>query len=280
MISAYYLKDYTLIDNKKNIGGQFNSKFTIGPRFIHYNKEFEALLKELKIKYTIKTARVKYFYRGHLCDTLTEQMKKEYAIKTRNSKDAKSFMNDKHKNFKYLDFDMNKFVNKIFKKLKNRFIDSNVKRIDTKNKIIILNNSRKLRYDKLISTIHYKIFCRLVEIPYLLKNKNIYVYWCNYNKELIKKNKKAYNSDFIYIIDRKDVVNRVSYTKKYVVVETVKPIYFVNNECIKYLKLEDYKLSSRNRIKKFKDIYYLGRYSNMKNSNRIDNIFEEIKNVK
>lgn len=273
LITAYYLKDYYLIDKKENIGGQFKNKYPIGPRYIHYNKEFEKLLQELKIKYTIKTAIVKYCYKGRIVNKLTEQMKKEYAIKTRNSKDDNSYMNDKNKNFRYFEFNIDVFVNKIFKKIQKQFINNSVKKIDIENSKIILNNNKILKYDKLISTIHYKIFCKIADILYKSKCKDIYIYWC--------KNSNIYfDVDFIYHIDVKDPINRISYTNNFITIETVRKVLLTNYDVINFMRLEDYKLSSRNRVRKYKNIIFIGRYANLDNSKRINSVIEEIKNVK
>lgn len=273
LITAYYLKDYILIDKKENVGGQFNNKFPLGPRFIHYNKKFESLLKELRIKYEIKKAKIIYFYKGKLYKKLSPLMIKEYNLKTRNSKDDESFLCNKNNNFKYLDFNHKKFINKIFKKIENRFINNLVKKIDIKSKVIILNNDKELKFDKLISTIHYKDFCKLNNIKYKPKNKDIYFYCC--------KNKfKDMNVDFIYSIDKNDPVNRVSFNKNFMIIESIKIITLSNFEILDSCILKDYKLSNKNKVKKFKDVYFLGRYANLDNSKRINSIFEEIKNVK
>ena len=86
LIASYYLKDYYLIDKKENIGGQFVSKFPLGPHFIHYNKKFEKLLKELKIKYTIKVAKTAYYYKQKIHKKLTKEMIKEYSLKIHDTK--------------------------------------------------------------------------------------------------------------------------------------------------------------------------------------------------
>ena len=275
LITAYYLKDYYLIDKKENIGGQFNHSFLLGPRFVKYNEEFKRLLKELGIKYTIKKARVGYSYKDSIYSKLTSKMKKEYCSKTRNSKDEKSFMCDKNNTFCYLDFDFKIFIDTIFSKIKDRFIDGYISTISIyKNHIYLNCGNYTIDSEKVISTIHYKNFCKLVNKKYVSQNKDIYFYCCERNESDTNK------FDFIYYIDKNTPINRITYTKKFIIVEATRNIKIINRKVIDKYVLTDYKLSSKNKIKEFKNIKFLGRYATLDNSKRINNIFEEIKNAK
>lgn len=272
LIAAYYLKDYYLIDKKENIGGQFSNKFSLGPRFIHYNKKFEKLLKELKIRYSIKKVKVGYVYKNNMYNNLTKKMKEEYALKTRNSKDDKSFLSDKKRNFKYLDFNKKKFINKLFKSIKDRFINELVKEIDIKANTFTTSYYIKTKYDKLISTIHYNIFCKLSNIENDNENSDIYIYCCKKNKD---DNGKF---DYTYYIDEESPINRVTYYDNLMIIESIRCIN-PDRKIMGTQILKDYKLS-KNKIKKFKNITFLGRYANLDNSKRISDVIKDIKNVK
>lgn len=272
LIAAYYLKNCFIIDDVSKIGGQFANSFSLGPRYIRKDENFIKLLKELKIRYKIKKIRIGYHYQGKIHHKLNRAMKKEYAIKTRNSKDDKSFLCDKNNNFEYLDFDYKTLITKLYNSVHNRFIDEQIKKIYVNDNCMFCECNKCIIYtNKLISTIHYKDFCKLMNVNYVSKNKDIYFY-------LLKRTKKDYkNYDFIYFIDKNNPINRITYQDKYKIIESPSDFVVSEDMIIQKTKLTDYKLSNKNKIKKFRNIFFLGRYANLDNSKRINSIFEDIK---
>ncbi len=278
LLAAYYFKDYILIAKKNNIGGQFNSKFQLGPRFIKFNLNLKHLLDEFSMPYKVKEIKVGYLVGNDVVkDKITKNELSIYNQKIGRTKNIEGSLNSGSNNMKILDFNMKVLINILENSLKkqNRIIYGEVEKIDLKNKKIILEK-HSYSYDNLISTIHYKDFCKLSNIKEDVKCGDIYFYL--FREHFFDFIAGLHNYDFIYDIDDK-YITRVTRTTDGVVVESIKEMNIGNIIKGKYI-LKNAKLLDNYEIKKIKDVIFLGRYAELNQEIRVDNLIDKLEKMK
>lgn len=282
LITAYYLKDYYLISKKDNVGGQFNSTFQLGPRFIKFNLNLKKLLVKLKINYSIKPIKVGYITGLLIKDYITKKELSSYNKKVGRKTNIKGSLNDNLQVMKILDFDMKELIDKLelILKSENRIIYDEVVKIDLKNKRLYVGEKKDNRatysYDKLISTIHYKDFCKLSRIKCDAKFGDIYFYLVDKKYFEIVQNLNDYS--FVYVIDNSDI-NRITILKDKLVFESNKKMK--NNHLIldNHI-LKNAKLLKNYSIKKIKNVVFLGRYAELNQEIRVNNLVDKILEIK
>ncbi len=93
LIIFYYLAEDAKTTNiilTNDIGGQISSKFPLGPRYLHYNKDTEILLKRLGFDVKTKEIFIGYKTGSEIRNYPTEEFKELYCIKSRNTKNIES----------------------------------------------------------------------------------------------------------------------------------------------------------------------------------------------
>jgi len=280
LLAGYLLKDYKIISREENIGGQLKATFQLGPRFVRYNKDFVKILKKLKIKFLVKHVKIGYFNGTEILDEPTEEMKLKYAQYTRKHNALQqSFMNDGLNKMKILKFDMDLFIDKLKRSLKDRITNSNATDIDLNKKIIMLDNDTYLNYDKIVSTIHYSDFCNLVGEKDNFTYGDIFFFLVDNN--VIPYDSKHYA--FIYIISDDIPFNRVTKIKIGSVLEAPRPLTKQQMEQFgvkQYYILKNCKLKGEYKIIPIQNVTFLGRYATLENETRIHNIVERIAEIK
>jgi hypothetical protein len=279
LLAGLLLNDYKIISRKENIGGQLNAPFQLGPRFIRKNKSIVSLLKKLKVDFLVKNVKIGYFNGEEVLDSPTEEMKQTYVNKTRGqTQNSNSFMNDGLNTMKVLKFDMDAFIFKLQDEMKKQIIDSDVVKIDVDKKELILDNGRVLKYNKLISTIHYVDLCSLINKKTDLQFGDIFFFLTD--KTAIPYDKKY---AFVYIISDNLPFNRMTNTKDGVVLESPKSLSKIDFDRYKikrYYILKNGKLKGTYNVEQIPGIVLLGRYATLDNEIRIHNICDKIMELK
>jgi protoporphyrinogen oxidase len=166
LIFAFYNKDYKIIT--KDLGGQFNNNFPLGPRFFEDTPESRRLLRDLEIEIIPKKIKVGYFYNNLIHNCQNSDFLKKYYLKSRGKEysNEKIVMNNGKKEMNILQVDFVDIISKLVEKLSKKIIVDNIIKI-TDSEIITLN--RKFVYEKIINTIPLPIM-----LNYLNKDSSEY----------------------------------------------------------------------------------------------------------
>jgi hypothetical protein len=167
LIAAFYQPEFTIIGD--DIGGQMVKK-GMGPRILEVNDNSANLLADVGYDVVnIKTAKIGYRYNNRIHDTLPKELRSDYYLKSRNiSSTAKydvpdSVMSDGKNEIKYFDIDWIDLVNKLVEFIGPRIIESKVKHIDLKEKMLEVDGMT-LKYTDLISTLPAPLFFKLASV--------------------------------------------------------------------------------------------------------------------
>lgn len=212
LIFAFYNPEYRIIS--PDIGGQFKSKFSLGPRFLHATFLTEKFLKDLGMSAEVKEVKVGYFNDGYIKPN--DKFRKKYFEKSRGKSgifDDTSMNNNKSRFLAY-DVDFRKIIGLLNAKLKDRVVKDRIAEINFSEQKLV-GDKKVYDYDKLVSTIPKNIFCRLAgternlqskDITYVLINKNFF-------------NMRDY--DFVYVADEYKIYHRLTMTADGIVADVL-----------------------------------------------------------
>ncbi len=179
-ISAIILKLYDY-NNKFQvigdiIGGQFSSKFQLGPRILKSTEISDKFVKNFLSYKNISTYRIGYYYEGKLHNSCDKFYRIKYFKKTRgnNKSFEDSAMNDNQNILNGYDINFDD-VNNLYKMIEKSFINKKIQKIDLTNKIILLDNV-EMKFDCIINTIPINIFYKLCGIQKQIEYEKIYFY--------------------------------------------------------------------------------------------------------
>lgn len=197
LIFGFYNQDYTIIS--KDIGGQFNHYFNLGPRYLHNDKYSRKFLKDIDLP--VKKRKIKIGY-CEFNDTIQAEPNpgflEKYFEKSRGVKfqEEKCIMSENKTELDILEVDFKHLISLLKEKLKERIINKNAKSIDVFKGVIVCDDDSIIEYDKLINTIPLNSFCKISKIKNInLTSKPItyvlcknfipnskyfnYIYYCN-----------------------------------------------------------------------------------------------------
>ena len=228
LIAGFFLKDFSVISKKSNLGGQLSSSFQLGPRLVRTNTNFKTLLDMLGVDNSERNVTVGYYANGNILSSLTEEMKNEYSLRTRQSNTQLSTsMNDGLGEMTVIDFDSRFLISKLESVLENRLINSNVTHINPSCHTLVLDGSNERNYSQLVSTIHYLDFCKLLGESSELKFSDIHFF-------LSPKSPVAFDDkySFLYCIDDNLPFTRITPFNKGFVLEGAREL--TSNEITQY----------------------------------------------
>lgn len=173
LLQAYFNHDAIIISDQ--IGGQFSSKFQLGPKYLHVDEASKRFFKEMNVEPDIKKIKIGFYYDGALHSENTEENRKRYFEKTRSSSSEPylSAMTANKTEFDSFDIDVDALIEILRTKINNEIILERVTKIDLKNKKIS-TISREIEYSNLISTIPMNVFLFLCGKPNLAKQFQAY----------------------------------------------------------------------------------------------------------
>lgn len=168
----YYLAFTTDTRNlviTNNLASQATSKFPLGPRFLHSNKDTDALLKRLKLSTKTREIFIGYKAGDDIRNYPDEEFKKAYAMKSRGTEKIEaSFLSGGGKsNFTAFEVSQAELANLIFDKTTNlakkskdnKIIVDNLKSVDFKK---VTTEKSEYYGDNIVSTIPLPALLKLV----------------------------------------------------------------------------------------------------------------------
>jgi len=258
------------------IGGQFLTKFQLGPKYIHIDKYTTRFFKEIDLKPNIKKIKIGFFYDGKLHSKNTEKNRKKYFEKTRgNIKEIYySAMSADKTEFDSYDISINKIIEKI--KIEDRVLLEKVNNINLENKKII-TNSTEITFDKLVSTIPLNTFL------YLADRSNITNQFKSYPTTFVlSSNYKncPFNDfkdfDYVYFSEEKYPFHRITKTEKGLVFEFKGDvIYPIINEKDRIIMKVGQLIQNDLNIN-FENVNFFGRYGCWKHKIKINDLLKEL----
>ena len=117
LISAFYLKDYTILTEK--IGGQLAKDFPLGPRFVKITSETVELFTALGLSLACRGMTVGYLLGGEIFASPTDEMIQIYREKTHRTDSEQKVMN-MGKSYTLVFRDSDKLVPALIDSLKDR----------------------------------------------------------------------------------------------------------------------------------------------------------------
>jgi len=165
LIWGFYNKEFLIISQE--VGGQYNSKFSLGPRYLEVTEFSEKLLNDLKIVCEKKIIKVGYWDANEVSfiNEPSEEFRVEYFKKSRGAEKFDgdiTCMNSEKQELTVFDIDLKDIVESLKKKLVSRIIYNKVEKININQRSLSLEGTDKsFYYSKLISTIPMKIFLHL-----------------------------------------------------------------------------------------------------------------------
>jgi len=273
LIAGFFLKDFSVISKKSNLGGQLSSSFQLGPRLVRTNTNFKTLLDMLGVDNSERNVTVGYYANGNILSSLTEEMKNEYSLRTRQSNTQLSTsMNDGLGEMTVIDFDSRFLISKLESVLENRLINSNVTHINPSCHTLVLDGSNERNYSQLVSTIHYLDFCKLLGESSELKFSDIHFF-------LSPKSPVAFDDkySFLYCIDDNLPFTRITPFNKGFVLEGAREL--TSNEITQYeitnsKVLKNHKLSRQYKLIGMGGVNFFGRYAELDSEIRMHNLVD------
>jgi len=267
LIFNFYHKDYTIIS--PDVGGQFNSNFNLGPRYLHKNKYTEKFLQDIKLQYKERIVNVGYVNEfGELCIP-DESYRRKYYMKSRHidnlEKYDSSIMTSFKNSFEIYDIDFKLLIDK----LSNiKYINGNVKSINLHDKKLLVNN-KELNYNKIVSTIPLNIFNKMTSFTDEIFQKQDMIY--------IKSNEYDINiSDYDYVYDiRKDKPwHRVSKDKGFIY-DLCSYSFDFPFDVLALKELNGSQIISTTNNYEPEDVLFLGRYGEWKHNIKIEDVIQK-----
>ena len=281
LIFAFYNKKFKIIT--KYIGGQLNLKsFPLGPRFLKANEYSKKLLKDLNIRYNIKKIKVGYYYNKKIHNKIINlKIKKEYFEKSRGTKYVKdkTLMNSGSTEFEVLDININKIINVLKKRLRNRIIEADIIAINLEKKELSLSDKIGLKFlifNKVISSIPKDVFYKLINCQ-----KDFYSVPITY--VLLKGfNLNLQNYDFVYFPEDVFKFHRITKIPNNFFVAELLGIYNDNKlkkifgkNFIDKIILNNSQIISEKKQENLNNIRFFGRYGTWDRSWKIEKCIEE-----
>jgi hypothetical protein len=274
LIFAFFNKDFKIIT--KDIGGQFNNYFDLGPRYLEDIPESRKFLTLLNIPIKQRTIYVGY----KNCKNITykkygQDKAKKYYHKSRGiSEDPQqTFMNDQKSKMQVLDVNFKSLINKLEEQLTNRIIPANILKIDLNEKEIITDNGI-FEYSELVSTIPLNVFLKFIQKPnesyktqditYVLLNKNFI------NMD---------DFDFVYCCDD-EPYHRLTLTNEGIIADvlgskTQEEIKKFFPKYIDYKVIKGIQIISGKPLYNYEDIKLFGRYGTWDRTYKTEKVIQE-----
>lgn len=278
----YYLSESTRTRNlviTNNIASQTNTKFPLGPRFLHQNKDTEALLRRLG--FAIKTKEIFIGYKNgqDVRNYASDEFKEAYSLKSRGtSKVEGSFLSGGGKSgFTAYDISqvalgkslLTKCLEIANKSQKNTIIINDIKNIHHKK---VVTDKNVYYADNIISTIPLGALLNIVSdgsVRFKLSSSGAEIVHFYLTKD---KGKSAF--DYIYSIS--DVWYRATYVPEmdHWVYETHEPLAFeasFGDRILDKMAVRSQITSSMN-LKELGNIKLVGRYAQLNHSIKTEDV--------
>ena len=276
LIWAYYNSDFYIITPE--VGGQMNSYFTLGPRYLHKTPNAKKFLEELGLPIKEILIKVGYWQNGKFI-VPDQEFRKKYFMKSRGIQTLDGYddtvMNTNKNNFIALEVDFKHLISLLEERLKDKIIIDKAKKIDLVNKKII-GEKAEYEYEKLVNTISKKIFLWLCGLPgeRLLAQDMTYVWLKSeyFNFE---------QYDFVYFLNENALCHRLTHDVKGVVADVAGA---VDKETLKQhfgdlfidaVTLKGNQIISGDVVLADSNIKFIGRYGSWSRTWKTEKVIDE-----
>lgn len=281
LIFAFYNKDYFVLSEQ--IGGQMNSSFDLGPRYLHNKPCVIDFLKSLDIPVKESKIRVGYLDDSGWVENPNLEFRQKYYMKSRGVKDLTGFdptvLNTNMSEFPICEVDFKNLILKLFEKVADRIYGRNVDKIDLVEQRIYAQDLT-FKYDKLVSTIPLNIFSKLANLNIKLESTSMA--YCLVPEILFD----LKQFDYVYDNRSDTCFHRMTRTKRGIVCDVLEEnleifkqvtslpytITILKNSQIISLE-KDFELSGHPEIR------FLGRYGAWHRRFKTETVIEEAQNV-
>ncbi len=276
----YYLAENTKTRNlliTNSVVSQTNASFPLGPRFLHQNKDTEALLKRLGFSTATREVFIGYKINDEIRNFATDEFKEKYSIKAHNTKSESSHLTGGGKSsFTAYEVSQNEVSQFLLKKcldISNKSDDNNIVIDEIKNisHRRILTKKNEYYSDNIVSTIP------LLALTKMLSNSSVSLRISTIPDFvtffIVNENGKG-QFDYVYS------VTDSWYRKTYVpeidkwVYETKTPESFIanyNKKIIDKIKIPS-QISKSLNFKELGNIKLVGRYAQMNHSIKTEDV--------
>lgn len=288
LIFCFYNNEFKLLT--KDIGGQFNSNYSLGPRLLQNNEYNKQLLKDLKMSAQIKVAKVGYFYDERFHDICGKELRKKYYLKSRmldstNDKNIivpDSSLSEGNNEIEYFDIDFNELINRLTKNINIKLCF--VKNIDVFNNKIIFSTQK---YGRKLHNNNFKRIVSTIPAPILDKLCNVYNGSYNYLKKcfvVVPGNSIILHGyDYVYFIDKYNF-HRVTKIKSNLGLERLVVEYVTtsekrdfSNEWPNFIQVHSIQIGQivSGTPTTYENITQIGRYAEWKHSVKIQDVVKK-----
>ena len=296
LIAAYYLDDHKVID--KNPLGQLNLPFIPGPRLLQYTKNMDNFIKEIfpdkEISYEVAT--IGFNENNIVTDMPSKNFRKLYSKKTRGTdKSESSFLSEGMTEIRHIEIadygeDSYKILfTKLLEIIKKReqLIDTTVKNIDVRNKVITFDDETESEYHHIISTLNLNILRKIntiFDVDFDLSTSKKCFYQTEYKndiKESYDKNHPSLWYDYVYSSDTD--WTRQTFFRDYIVYESAEPIEGDSIQGNKVLmKFENLPIQIKKSIdvRKIDGMDMLGRFAQWSHRMKANEVLDRVLELK
>lgn len=276
LLQAYFNPDAVIISDQ--IGGQFSSKFQLGPKYLHVDKYTKKFLNELNITTKIKRIKIGFFYDGKLHSNNTEENRKKYFLKTRGEtkKPYKSVMSADKTKFDSFNIDVVEIINKIKEKMSNESILEKAIKIDIDNKLIT-TKSKIIKYSNLISTIPLNTFlflCNKIKEAKQYKSYPTTFIYQNTYKECPFNDFQDY--DYVYVSEPEYLFHRITKITNGLVYEHKGDLVPISINDTDRVVMKIGQLVQNNIKIEYKNIKFCGRYAKWQHNLLVNDLLKEL----
>lgn len=277
LIYCYYHKDHFILTDQ--IGGQMNSSFDLGPRYLHHkSRHVIDFLKSLEIPIENKIIKVGYLDDNGWIENTTLDFRQSYFMKSRGTNIISGFeptvLNTNVKEFSVCNIDFKDLITKLFCKISHRIYTSQITKIDLVEQLIISKDST-IKYEKLVSTIPLNVFCKLSDTKQDLES--ISMSYCLMSQDFFD----LKNFDFIYDNRTTSKCHRMTKCKKGIVCDVLEKNlddFKKTNNVLEYKTISNSQIISLDKdfeIKDHPEIKFIGRYGAWNRKYKTEIVIEE-----
>ena len=276
LIFAFYNKDYWVV--APEIGGQMNSNFNLGPRYLHETENAKKFLKDVDEPIKRSTIKVGYIDDGGVRQFSDKEFRKNYFMKSRGVKSLKGFddsvMSGDKNTFPALDIDCHALISKLKKSIEDKIITGIVTQIDVDlQNIFVLQNKEtysgmRIEYNHLISTIPLNRFYGAMHYMPDIKLPKLKSFDMTYVLVDWKWKDSFVDYDFVYDSRSTTIFHRMSRADENTVLDffgsrsekfSEAPTE-LRSSIIDIVTIPNCQIISINKIPKIRNVIFVGRY--------------------
>lgn len=284
LIWAYYHSDCFILSDQ--IGGQMNSAFELGPRYLHNKSSLVGeFLMSLDLPTKLRTIKVGYVDGDKFVQNPDLLFRQKYFMKSRGQYTLEGFdstvLNSNISEFEAYDVDFKEMTFKLFEKLADRIYMGKAQSINLKDHLVKTDSNMTFGFENLVSTIPLNIFGRISGLNLDLKSYDMSYCLLPNNTVDIR------DFDYVYDASRFSSYHRITRAKQGYVADILtsklkefiasnsEQHFSIPNENVVTLKNSQIISLEKNFELDDKSIRFLGRYGAWNRKYKVETVIEE-----